>query len=252
MGESPLIFRLITPGPVFLMVLARFYLLLYFFRRLAHRQCGPERWESGVRRAEGIVLSTFLFTTIFLATLQIVLRNFFHTGLIWIDPLLRYIVLWIGLLGAFVATRKLRHITIDVLGRLLPGSYQVVGRVVTSSVAFVTSALLANASWMYLEGETLFGTEPFLGIPSWAASSILVAGFAGMGWRFLGWVLWPHSGGPGREPHNPNDLIDVSFDDDPPIDIAGIAKPEAQGAEDTEPARPDSGEAESKPGTEAT
>ncbi|MBU1700398.1 MAG: TRAP transporter small permease [Candidatus Eisenbacteria bacterium] len=240
MGESPLIFRLMTPGPVFLTVLAGFYFLLYIFRRLSHHRFGAERWDKGVRSAEGAILSLFLFTTIFLAALQIVLRNFFHTGLIWIDPLLRYIVLWIGLLGAFVATRKLRHITIDVLGRLLPSSYQAAGRILTSAVAFVASVLLANASWMYLEGEVLFGTKPFLGVPSWAASSILVAGFVGIGWRFLGWVLWPHSGGPGRPPLNPHDMTDVSFDDAPPIDIAVMTDSKV------------SPEPEPQPGPEAT
>jgi TRAP-type C4-dicarboxylate transport system permease small subunit len=198
MSDAPQIFQTLPPGAPFLSALGAIYILQIFFRMIVTSRVGPERWEARVKRTEGIVLSTILFTMILLAVLQIVLRNLFRTGVLWIDPLLRYLVLWIGLIGAFAATRRLRHITIDVLGRLLPGRTRIVARAATSFVALVACALLANASWSYLEGEFTFGSKPFLGVPSWAANSILVLGFAAMGWRFLEWVLWPRSGGYGR------------------------------------------------------
>jgi TRAP-type C4-dicarboxylate transport system permease small subunit len=176
------------------------YLLQVVLRLTWGRRQDPEKRERRIALAESTVLSVILFSMIFFAALQIVLRNFFHTGLVWIDPLLRYLVLWIGLLGAFAATRTLRHITIDVLGRMFPEGIKPAVRALTSAVAVVTCALLANASWGYLRGEVILGARVFLGIPSWVAVSILVFGFAGMGWRFLEWVLWPRTGGPGRPP----------------------------------------------------
>ncbi|MBD3333933.1 MAG: TRAP transporter small permease subunit [Candidatus Eisenbacteria bacterium] len=200
MGEPPAIFRWLTPGPVFLGLLASAYLLLFLVRHGVNRRWGPDVWNHRTRTAEGWLLTFLLFGAILLSTLQIILRNLFDIGLLWIDPLLRYSVLWVGLLGAFVATRSLRHITIDIVGRMLPDHVRPGVRILTSTVSLVACALLANASWAYLEGEVVFGSEPFLGVPSWLASSVLVFGFAGMGWRFLGWMLWPRAGGPGREP----------------------------------------------------
>jgi TRAP-type C4-dicarboxylate transport system permease small subunit len=198
MPESSTIFHLLPPGPPFLAALAGLYALGLLGRAFFLRRWGPERWDRLVAFLEGSLLSGFLLLMIVLAAFQIFLRNVFHSGYVWVDPLLRYLVLWVGMTGAFVATRGLRHINIDVLGRALPEPARPWARALTSLVSLATCALLANASWAYLEGETLFGSRPFLGIPSWAAASILVAAFAGMGWRFLGWTLWPRAGGPGR------------------------------------------------------
>lgn len=229
MGEPPLIFRLLSPGPVFLGALGFIYLLLIIHRVTFGRRVDPEKNERRIQMAEAAVLSVILLAMIFFAVLQIVLRNFFHTGLIWIDPFLRYLVLWIGLLGAYAATRRLRHITIDVLGRVLPSGVQPGVRAVTSAVALVACALLTNASWAYMRNEVIFGSRPFLGIPSWIMVSILVFGFAGMGWRFLEWVLWPRSGGPGRPPLQEDEFLPRG--EDSPAD--GDSAPRSPGPADS-------------------
>ena len=53
---------------------------------------------------EDSILALLLFGMIVLSTSQIFLRNIFDSGIIWADPLLRVMVLWIGLLGALAAT----------------------------------------------------------------------------------------------------------------------------------------------------
>ncbi len=72
-----------------------------------------------LHRLEDSLLVILLTTLILLASTQIFLRNLFDTGLVWIDPLLRVMVLWLGLLGAAVAAREHKHIQIDILTRLL-------------------------------------------------------------------------------------------------------------------------------------
>jgi TRAP-type C4-dicarboxylate transport system permease small subunit len=75
---------------------------------------------------------------------------------------------------------------------LPPGSGRVLGRVLAViSAAFC--ALLANAAYVYLREEFLYGVSPFLGIPSWVAQSILLWGFAGLTYRFLVQAIWPTS-----------------------------------------------------------
>ncbi|MDZ7685875.1 MAG: TRAP transporter small permease subunit [Gammaproteobacteria bacterium] len=61
-----------------------------------------------------------LVSMLSMALLQIVLRNFFGTSLLWIEPFVRILVLWIAVLGAMVATRQGNHISIDVVARYVP------------------------------------------------------------------------------------------------------------------------------------
>jgi TRAP-type C4-dicarboxylate transport system permease small subunit len=119
-----------------------------------------------------------------LAMLQILLRNLFRTGLVWIDPLLRHLVLWIGVTGAVVATGRLRHIQMDVIGRLLPPGPRLLVTRLTSLVAAGICAVIARGAWVYLGEEADFGSAGLLGIPSWALTSVLFLGFALMSARF--------------------------------------------------------------------
>ena len=61
-----------------------------------------------------------LVSMIVLACMQIGLRICCSGGTLWADPMLRYLVMWCGMLGAVVATKEKKHIGIDVLGYLAP------------------------------------------------------------------------------------------------------------------------------------
>ncbi|MEJ2722735.1 MAG: TRAP transporter small permease subunit [bacterium] len=84
-------------------------------------------------------IALLLFALIFFGCLQIVLRNFFHTGLIWADPLMRHIVLWLGCMGAVLATSRMRHISIDIFTRLRSSSSSTSGRLVKKRFSVSTS-----------------------------------------------------------------------------------------------------------------
>ena len=73
-----------------------------------------ERFLLGLHRFEIALLALVLISMVLIATLQIILRNFFDTGLIWIDPLLRTMLLWLGLLGA-VAAKHRKKVTLEVI-----------------------------------------------------------------------------------------------------------------------------------------
>jgi TRAP-type C4-dicarboxylate transport system permease small subunit len=78
------------------------------------------RWERAdaiIDRVEQTLVSIFLSVMILIAFLQIVLRNLFATGFTWGDPLVRNLVLWVGFIGAAIATREGKHISIDVVSQ---------------------------------------------------------------------------------------------------------------------------------------
>lgn len=79
-------------------------------------RCG-RLWTDRIERS----LLTLLVTgMVFLAALQIVLRNFWKTGLPWAEPLLGMALLWLTMLGALAATGLGRHLAIDLVAALVP------------------------------------------------------------------------------------------------------------------------------------
>ena len=87
-------------------------------RTALHRRDKLEGFFRSVGRLEVGVITVLLIALVLLGCMQIVLRNFFHSGIIWADPLMRHLVLWLGCLGAALATTRVRHINIDVFSRL--------------------------------------------------------------------------------------------------------------------------------------
>ena len=76
-----------------------------------------DQWNDALGRVEKFFVVVMLSVMILLAFLQIVLRNAFSTGISWGDPIVRYLVLWVAFIGASLATKEEKHITIEVLSR---------------------------------------------------------------------------------------------------------------------------------------
>ncbi len=69
---------------------------------------------------EDALLVLILAAMVGLAATQIVLRNLFDGAILWADPMLRVAVLWVGMIGAMVATRIDKQISVDAVSRFLP------------------------------------------------------------------------------------------------------------------------------------
>ncbi len=126
-----------------------------------------------------------LTSMLVIALLQIVLRNFFDVGLLWIDPFLRILVLWVAMLGAMVATREGHHISIDVVSRYVPEGIARYLGVMTSLAAAAICATIAWTSTEFIRYEYEDGTIAFASVPTWVCQAILPIGFAVMALRFF-------------------------------------------------------------------
>ncbi len=100
------------------------------------------------------------------------------------DEILRHLVLWLGFLGASLATREQRHLRIDLLARVLPPRYQAWLDCVINLLALAGCALLAQAAWTFVREEWTAGTMLTVGIAAWIAQSIIPLGFGLMTCRF--------------------------------------------------------------------
>jgi TRAP-type C4-dicarboxylate transport system permease small subunit len=128
-------------------------------------------------RIETALLVLFLSVMVVLAFGQVVLRNVFGSGILWIDPLVRQMVLWSGFVGAALATREDRHISVDAFTKFLsPGTKSLV-KMITNIAAAVVALFLALAAWGFLQEERTSGGELFLGIRSWVGLVIIPAGY---------------------------------------------------------------------------
>jgi TRAP-type C4-dicarboxylate transport system permease small subunit len=143
------------------------------------------RQVSFLGRIEELFLSGLLTTMIVLACIQIILRSFFSNGLDWADPLLRHLVLWSGFLGAAMATSRSKHIGVDLLGFILPKSFQPWVNLITNTFSTIVAGFLTYAAILFIRNEMEFGGTQLLGAPSWIWNMIFPLAFALITLRFF-------------------------------------------------------------------
>ena len=138
-----------------------------------------------ILRFEELLTALLLGGMILLAGSQIVLRNLFDSGLVWADPTLRIMVLWVALLGAIAATRENRHIRIDLLSHTLSRRSQSILSVIHDLFsAFVCGVITwHSARFVYIEWEE--DARLFANLPAWVGEIIIPIGFGAMTLRFL-------------------------------------------------------------------
>ena len=139
----------------------------------------------GLAVVEDALLVLLLAAMVGVAGLQIILRNLFNESMVWADPLLRVAVLWVGMIGAMVATRGDRQITIDVVSRFLPQSWRAGVRVVTDSFTAIVSAVVAWAAFRLMLEDKAVGGLTIAFVPVWVCEAVLPVAFAIIAFRYL-------------------------------------------------------------------
>lgn len=147
---------------------------------------GMPRVLAAIHRAEDLFLALLLGTIVFLAPLQIVLRNFFHGGLVWADPFIRVLVLWVALLGALAASRQNKQISVDLVSKFISLRAKSIVGIVTGLFTAVICSTVAYHSWLFVAGEREFGSKAFGDVPAWLCQSIIPIAFALIAVRHLG------------------------------------------------------------------
>jgi TRAP-type C4-dicarboxylate transport system permease small subunit len=146
------------------------------------------------------ILGLLLGTLIVLGGLQIILRNIFHSGILWADPLMRHIVLWLGCLGAALATCKAQHINIDVFSRLVPDTIKPMRRSIVYIATAMATFLLGVSGMLLVLDEKIYGDIAFGSVPIWTMQLILPLAFFMISYRsmvnlFTGFEPDPLEGG---------------------------------------------------------
>ena len=138
-----------------------------------------------IAKMEGIAVSSLLAVMITLAFVQVLLRNFLQSGIPWADIFLRNLVLWVCFLGASLSTYEKKHITIDILGRLLGPKARILAVFLVNMASSIVCGLLAAAAFQFLWDEQKGGGFLFGEIPAWYFLTIIPPTLALMGARFF-------------------------------------------------------------------
>lgn len=144
-----------------------------------------KRTQMILHRVEDAILVGLLLLMICMAVLQIFLRNLFEAGIVWSDVMVRILVLWVGLVGAMVASRQDNHITIDILDRYLPERAKVYANFVVKLFAALICTIVAYYSLLFVQMEFADGGMAFAQVPTWLCEAIIPFAFTVIALRYF-------------------------------------------------------------------
>lgn len=135
--------------------------------------------EALLVRLETALLAILLSTMVTLSFMQVVLR-FFGKGILWGDTLSRYLVLWVGFLGAGLAAAQGKHFAWEAASQRedKAGYLMHLG---AHAATLVLTAFLAQASWAYwlsdkADAQVLFSIGS-VSFPEWIFVTAVPLGF---------------------------------------------------------------------------
>jgi TRAP-type C4-dicarboxylate transport system permease small subunit len=142
------------------------------------------RLDEKIGRLEQILIAALLTVMILLAFSQILLRNFFATGIDWGDSLVRYLVVWVGFIGAAIAVREGKHITIDIVASWSSGAGSGIIHFIADFISAAICGLLTWAAIKFIMFEAQMGGTTFFELPVWIPELIMPASFGLMTLRY--------------------------------------------------------------------
>ena len=138
-----------------------------------------------LEKIEGHLIVLILSLMILLSFGQMLLRNFFDLGIIWGDTLLRQWVLWLGFLGASMAAKQNKHISIEVFSNFLSPYWKQTIKSFTQLAAGILSGFLAWSAWSFMIFEKESESVLFLDLPVWIFQIVLPYSFIVIALRFI-------------------------------------------------------------------
>ena len=112
-----------------------------------------------------------------------------HSGIADADTLVRIMVLWLGLVGAMIASREHRHIKIDILTRRMSPKWGQITSYITNAIASIVCATIAWYSLQFVLFEYEDGLTAFANVPAWVAESIIPFAFTVMALRYAVYIF---------------------------------------------------------------
>jgi TRAP-type C4-dicarboxylate transport system permease small subunit len=149
--------------------------MMQFFSRL-------HRW---LLQTEIFLLVMFFLSLVLIAVAQIIMRNFFASGIVWAESYVRIVVLWLAMIGAMLASHNDQHIAIDVLLKKMSVTSALWVKRVTSLFTAVICFIIAWHSFGFVLDEYEYGGVAFASVPNWLCEAIIPVSFFIIALRYL-------------------------------------------------------------------
>ena len=123
-----------------------------------------------------------IFAMVGMSFAQVLLRLLLHSGIVWLDPLMRHMVVWAGLTGAALAARYCRHFALEAFVKLAPRALHRPLEILAGFFAIAVSSLLFYAACKFIRDEFASGSVAFyinrLAVSAGWSEIIIPASFA--------------------------------------------------------------------------
>jgi len=145
--------------------------------------------RSRLTTAEDLVLSLVLGGMMVLPLLEALLRKTLHTGISNQTAIVQHLTLVAGMIGAAIAAREGRLLSLSSLQLVLRGVWRDAARSFGAAVAAVVTVMLCVASVRFVQSERGTGGVVAYDVPLWVVQLALPLGFALVALR----ILWRSS-----------------------------------------------------------
>ena len=142
-------------------------------------------------RAENLLATLALGGLMLLPLAEIVTRKFFETGIPGAGPFAQNLTIWVGLLGAAIAAREGKLLTLAT-GEFLPaGTITSVAHVIAGFVGAAVSTIFAVGGAALVQTERAAGDIIAVDVPVWVATLAFPLAFSVIAARLV-WRASPH------------------------------------------------------------
>lgn len=150
-----------------------------------------DKLERAGRLAENTALVILLGTMIAVAVFQIINRQLLGSmfAIAWADELVRFIVLWLAMVGSIAACRDNKHIRIDAITHVLSGNIVSWIKIVVDLFAATVCAVIGWHAFRLVREEVSWGDYVIGDVPLWLAHAVVPVAFFLISYQFLVRVL---------------------------------------------------------------
>jgi len=122
---------------------------------------------------EKVLVAFLLFSMVFISFGQVIARNLFSLGFMWVDQMLRIEVIWVAFLGASLASEFGRHLCIDVLSHTLSGRKQKFLFISANCMVFIVCIFFFIAAVNFISIQKAASVSLIAGIPDWTTKLVI-------------------------------------------------------------------------------
>jgi len=138
-----------------------------------------ERMDRFLVSIEKSLVVFALFALIAISFTEVIARNFFKVGFVWIEEFMRVLVLWLAFLGGALCSEYARHMRVDVFLHYARGKWKKYVNIIGNTFIFVICFVLFVASIKYIGYQMEANVSLILhGVPDWVIGLIMPYFFA--------------------------------------------------------------------------